>query len=287
MTNSEEKYMLYIGAFDDMYPLQRFAHQFQTFIYVDVAPHGNHFQPGTPGYELSSSEDVFISTIINRLTQLKCFKSHECPKPLQHEFHLTGGGKIIYFMGIKDTEMQNHPDLAKLLPFVTALYAAGYTPVIKCKLPSLDTFYRTVFCGLTLENVTENHVDYFHTPLTEFKPRSRDSPAGYECHGYCDPEHNEGVLCRNEPESESESEPELELELKPECECREESQVDFNENHHCESDNKKIEFKLNVIKSNYESIVKEKKEMESDEEEESDEESDEESEEESDEESDE
>jgi len=65
---------------------------------------------------------------------------------------------------------------------------------------------------------------------------------------------NESVLCRYELESESE----LELDLEPQCEWGEESQVDFNEKHHCESDYKKIEFKFDAIKSNYESIVQEK-----------------------------
>lgn len=113
--------LLYIGALDDLYPLQRFSHLVRTFLYVYERPLGDHFRPGQPGYDVSSSEDVLARHIVQVMTSLECFASHRRLRPLQHEFTTAGGQRLLYFMGTRDRDMAGVVELAREIPEVALL----------------------------------------------------------------------------------------------------------------------------------------------------------------------
>ena len=57
--------MLYLGAFDDMWPIIRYSMWVQHFINVDGLPNSNYFRPECHGYQFCKDEETMVKTIKN------------------------------------------------------------------------------------------------------------------------------------------------------------------------------------------------------------------------------
>jgi len=127
--------LLYVGAYIDAFPLTvpAFRTEHTHFIYVDKQP--------------KHDDAMAVRTEEQLLASLLSNAGGGAPERFDDHWRcqLRNGATLLYYFNVLDREMAAHPTLAKWLPSVRTLFAAGYTPCV-LPLPSLETVVCTYMC---------------------------------------------------------------------------------------------------------------------------------------------
>lgn len=161
--------LLYIGCLVDLWPVQRYSHVHNEFIYVDCIPDRLENDPTiSRNY---SSIHVVIDSIVGQLQSENAFVSIVIETDDNYVIIKTKTGTIHYYFNVRDIEIFDTPGLREKLSEVDTLITKGYKPVITQPLVNLTTIIHTGCCdidwnnfygtytGLKLFKIQDSHYD--------------------------------------------------------------------------------------------------------------------------------
>jgi hypothetical protein len=131
--------LLYIGAGSDVRPITDLP--YKHFIYVDALPNKPHYRPEHSGYPF---EEALVHTMETELDDSGCvIDSRVKLSPTVYRYTLNDDKVLTYAINTLDEHAHEVPEVAALLPNVSAVFLAGYAPVFNGLLPALKTIYAT------------------------------------------------------------------------------------------------------------------------------------------------
>jgi hypothetical protein len=135
--------VLYIGAGSDVRPNTDLP--YRHFLYVDALPNKPHYQPEHYGYPFYKDEEALVHTLETKLDDAECdIDSRVKLSSNVYRYSIDGNYKTLtYAINTLDEHAHEVPEVAALLPNVSAVFLAGYAPVFNGLLPALKTIYAT------------------------------------------------------------------------------------------------------------------------------------------------
>jgi hypothetical protein len=133
--------LLYIGAGSDVRPITDLP--YRHFLYVDALPNKPHYKPEHYGYPFYKDEEALVHTLETELDDSGCvIDSRVKVSSNLYRYSIDGNYKTLtYAINTLDEHAHEVPEVAALLPSVSAVFLAGYSPVFNGLLPSLETIY--------------------------------------------------------------------------------------------------------------------------------------------------
>jgi hypothetical protein len=134
--------LLYIGAGSDVRPITDLP--YRHFLYVDALPNKPHYKPEHYGYPFYKDEEALVHTQEAELDDSGCvIDSRVKVSSDVYQYTLDDDKVLTYAINTLDEHAHEVPEVAALLPSVSAVFLAGYAPVFNGLLPRLKTIYAT------------------------------------------------------------------------------------------------------------------------------------------------
>jgi hypothetical protein len=133
--------LLYIGAGSDVRPITDLP--YTHFLYVDALPDKPHFTPEQYGYPFYKDKDAFVKTLETKLEEDLEVEGPLVLTPNIYMYTLDDDKTLTYAFNTWDKDAHLVPEVAALLPNVSAVFLTGYAPKFNGLLPALKTVYAT------------------------------------------------------------------------------------------------------------------------------------------------
>jgi hypothetical protein len=137
--------LLYIGAGSDVRPITDLP--YEQFLYIDALPNKPHYKPEHYGYPFYTDEEALVHTLETELDDSGCVIDSKVKLSSNvYRYTLDNDKVLTYAINTLDERAHEVPEVAALLPSVSAVFMAGYSPNFNGLLPSLETIYATLPC---------------------------------------------------------------------------------------------------------------------------------------------
>lgn len=130
--------LLYVGAGTDIRPVTRYAHTHKDFIYVDGLPD----RPSSWGVTAKHIQ----AALVRELHKENAFDRLDSIDDDTFQITLSGGGRILYFMNVLDSEVHLNSKVSPYFKQADTLYMNGFIPKFQEHPPNLQLILGTYIC---------------------------------------------------------------------------------------------------------------------------------------------